>query len=59
MLTIWFWREETVRRVKYLLCIAMDVIDIEGTAFGPQAAERAIASALAGIGTIRLERRAA
>jgi FMN-dependent NADH-azoreductase len=37
----------------------VDVIDVEGTAFGPQAAERAVASALAVVGTTGLEQRAA
>jgi hypothetical protein len=35
------------------------VIDVEGTAFGPQAAERAVAAALAAVDTVALERRAA
>jgi FMN-dependent NADH-azoreductase len=37
----------------------VEVIDIEGTAFGPQAAERAVASVLATAGTTRLAQRAA
>jgi FMN-dependent NADH-azoreductase len=34
-------------------------IDVEGTAFGPQAAERAVAAALAAVETVTLEQRAA
>jgi FMN-dependent NADH-azoreductase len=37
----------------------VEVVDVEGTAFGPQAAERAVATALAAVGTISLEQRAA
>jgi FMN-dependent NADH-azoreductase len=37
----------------------VEVIDIEGTAFGPQAAERAVASVLATAGATGLEQRAA
>lgn len=37
----------------------VEVIEVEGTAFGPQAAERAVAAALAAVGTATLERRAA
>jgi FMN-dependent NADH-azoreductase len=37
----------------------VEVIDVEGTAFGPQAAERAVAAALATVGTVALERRVA
>ena len=37
----------------------VEVIDIEGTAFGPQAAERAVASVLATAGTTGLAQRAA
>jgi FMN-dependent NADH-azoreductase len=37
----------------------VEVIDVEGIAFGPQAAERAVASALAAVGTVALEQRAA
>jgi FMN-dependent NADH-azoreductase len=37
----------------------VEVIDVEGTAFGPQAAERAVAAALAAVETVTLEQRAA
>jgi len=37
----------------------VEVIEVEGTAFGPQTAERAVAAALAAVGTATLERRAA
>jgi FMN-dependent NADH-azoreductase len=37
----------------------VEVIDIEGTAFGPEAAERAVAAVRVAVGTIALERRAA
>jgi FMN-dependent NADH-azoreductase len=37
----------------------VEVIDVEGTAFGPQAAEQAVAAALAAVGTVALGRRAA
>jgi FMN-dependent NADH-azoreductase len=37
----------------------VEVIDIEGTAFGPDAAERAVAAIRAAVGTIALEQRAA
>jgi FMN-dependent NADH-azoreductase len=37
----------------------VEVIDVEGTAFGPQAAERAVAAALATVETVALERHAA
>ena len=37
----------------------VDVVDVEGTAFGPQAAERAITSVVAAVGTTGLEQRAA
>ena len=37
----------------------VEVIDIEGTAFGPEAAERVVAVVRAAVGTIALERRAA
>jgi FMN-dependent NADH-azoreductase len=37
----------------------VEVINIEGIAFGPQAAERAVAAALATVSTVALERRAA
>jgi FMN-dependent NADH-azoreductase len=37
----------------------VEMIDIEGSAFGPQAAERAVAAVRAAVGTIALERRAA
>jgi FMN-dependent NADH-azoreductase len=37
----------------------VEVIDVEGTAFGPQAAERAVAAALAAVETVALQQRAA
>jgi FMN-dependent NADH-azoreductase len=37
----------------------VEVIDIEGTAFGPEAAERAVTAALARVEAVALERRAA
>jgi FMN-dependent NADH-azoreductase len=37
----------------------VEVIDVEGTAFGPEAASRAVAAALAAVGTVTLVRRAA
>jgi FMN-dependent NADH-azoreductase len=37
----------------------VEVIDVEGIALGPQAAERAVASALAAVGAVALEPRAA
>jgi FMN-dependent NADH-azoreductase len=37
----------------------VEVIDVEGTALGPQAASRAVAAALATVGTVTLGRRAA
>ena len=37
----------------------VEVINVEGIAFGPEAAERAVAAARAAVGTIALERRAA
>jgi FMN-dependent NADH-azoreductase len=37
----------------------VEVIDVEGTEFGPQAAERAVAAALAAVETVTLEQRAA
>jgi FMN-dependent NADH-azoreductase len=37
----------------------VEVIDVEGIALGPQAAERAVASALAAVGAVALEQRAA
>jgi FMN-dependent NADH-azoreductase len=37
----------------------VEVINVEGIAFGPQAAERAVASALAAVDTVALEQRAA
>jgi FMN-dependent NADH-azoreductase len=37
----------------------IEVIDVEGTAFGPQAAEHAVAAALAAVDTVALERHAA
>lgn len=37
----------------------VEVIDVEGTAFGPEAADRAVSAALAAVNTVVLERHAA
>jgi FMN-dependent NADH-azoreductase len=37
----------------------VEVIEVEGTAFGPEAAERAVTAALARVDAVALERRAA